>query len=662
MIKQTNLGLMVVAILVVLIGAGSVAADLTDGLVAHWKLNETSGTIAEDSAGSNDGTLLNGPVWTAGQIGGALDFDGINDIVDCGSSFGAVVGSNTKTILAWAKSAKTDYSTEGRILTLYRYNGYSGFSIGTSGQPAVWRALYSTPPKDSAYLTSASPLSVNQWTHIALVQNGTNVYLYINGILEDSASNAINPFFGSPNATIGAWHYTLSPIPELPFDGTIDDVRIYDRALSDSEVRQLYRGDLLGLEVVGPDKVAENSQAQYNAIAFYERADIDVTNSADWFVEPNDNCGIAAGLLTTEPIDLPLDLTIYAEYNEDGSSVEAEKDVEVFAICPSGSALEFDGINDYVDIDDDDFLTLTDITLMAWVKSNDKSDYKHIISNYHIHSSAQFYHLYIEAGTGKGRFQVDDGSGTPPHVVGTTDITDGQWHHIAGVRDAASDLLRIYVDGIPENSISDTTAPVAINPMNDLWIGGQYHFTSRYFNGLIDEVAIYNKALSSEGIWQLMHTRPDSEPNLVGYWDFDEGSGQEAADSSGNGNDGTLGSGPGIDNSDPNWVDSVPPVGICSVEGIVERNLLNVLGMKNDVLDILDEAIGKEEALWEYMDTVFKDRDFGNTSKGDVVKAKQKILSAIQREEQAETSIGQSLEKLNDALDALDIELNSNGL
>ncbi|KKK60309.1 hypothetical protein LCGC14_3025660, partial [marine sediment metagenome] len=131
------------------------------------------------------------------------------------------------------------------------------------------------------------------------------------------------------------------------------------------------------------------------------------------------------------------------------------------------------------------------------------------------------------------------------------------------------------------------------------------------------------------------------------------GSGQVAGDSAG-GNDGQLGDANTSDNSDPNWTDDIPPVGICTVEGIVERNLLDVLDMKNDVLDILDEAIGKEEALWEYMDTVFKNRDFGNTSKGDVVKAKQKIMGAIQHEVQAETDIKHSIKKLEDSMSAID--------
>ena len=65
------------------------------------------------------------------------------------------------------------------------------------------------------------------------------------------------------------------------------------------------------------------------------------------------------------------------------------------------------------------------------------------------------------------------------------------------------------------------------------------------------------------------------EDGLVGYWDFDEGVGQVAGDVKGN--DGQLGDVDIPDNSDPNWVDSVPPVGICTTKGLVERNLSDVL-------------------------------------------------------------------------------------
>ena len=66
--------------MIVLIGTGSAWANLTDGLVSHWKLDGD----ANDSAGSNDGTIY-GATPTVGQIGGALEFDGSGDYVDCGN-------------------------------------------------------------------------------------------------------------------------------------------------------------------------------------------------------------------------------------------------------------------------------------------------------------------------------------------------------------------------------------------------------------------------------------------------------------------------------------------------------------------------------------------------------------------------------------------------
>ncbi|MHC4756101.1 MAG: LamG domain-containing protein, partial [Planctomycetota bacterium] len=217
-------------------------------------------------------------------------------------------------------------------------------------------------------------------------------------------------------------------------------------------------------------------------------------------------------------------------------------------------------------------------------------------------------------------------------------------------------VAKIYING--QETGSYNTSGLIPSTSSPLLIGAHNKISDRNpFNGIMDEVAIFNRALTAEEIQAGMYTKlAGDEPNLVGYWDFDEGEGQFAYDLSSNGNDGVLGRRLGPDGSDPNWVDSDAPVGICSLEEIVERNLLNVLGMKTDVLDILDEAIGKEEALWEYMDIVFKDQDFGNASKSDVVKAKQKIHSAIKHEEQAETAVDQSIDKLDDALDTLGIE------
>lgn len=427
---------------------------------------------------------------------------------------------------------------------------------------------------------------------------------------------------------------------------------------------------LEGLEIAGLDGVAENSSALYKAIAYYDNdSTTDVTDLAVWSVDPNDIADVNAGLLTTEMVDLPMDITITAQYSEGEFNGIAEKNVSIFAICPAGSALEFDGVDDYVEVADNvnNRPGTSDWSVLLWFWAPDKPQASTMISKrvttypYNQFSIAIGDHGYHNNPGKKLQLAIIGTSGlTDVWWYYTPDIVDGNWHHVAAVRNQTGG--KIYVDGISQtlhkvdgNRDSDTE-PQDINNTRP-WIIGN-NGKNKYFKGSIDEVAIYKSALSAEEIQGLMHTRPDvDDSSLVAYWDFDEGSDQVAGDSAG-GNDGTLGSGPDIDGNDPKWIDSDAPVGICSEEEIVERKFSDVWNTKLNILEQLYEAMAQEEALWEYMDMVFKDRDFGNTSKGDVVKAKQKIHSAIQHEEQAETAVDQSLDKLGDALDALDIELN----
>ena len=80
-------------------GAGAGAA--TTGPIAHWKLDDGVGTTAIDSEGGHDGTLTNGPVWVAGQLDGALDFDGSNDLVSIPHH--AIFTQVPMTVSAWFK-------------------------------------------------------------------------------------------------------------------------------------------------------------------------------------------------------------------------------------------------------------------------------------------------------------------------------------------------------------------------------------------------------------------------------------------------------------------------------------------------------------------------------------------------------------------------------
>jgi len=205
----------------------------TKGLVGYWKFDEGSGTTAYDSSGyNNNGTLYNNPTWTTGKVGGALSFDGVNEYVDAGNreSFNM---SNAITIAAWIYPR---YSGNNEQLIIYK----GGPGLNTTG----WRVgtkygyirIHYFDGSEQRSITNIS-YSPNQWYHIVfsgLVDGGMKAYL--NGVVQPTTSGFTNGLTTNAlNLNIG--RYSLG---SYYFDGLIDEVRIYNRALSDAEIAAIY--------------------------------------------------------------------------------------------------------------------------------------------------------------------------------------------------------------------------------------------------------------------------------------------------------------------------------------------------------------------------------------------------------------------------------------
>ncbi len=203
------------------------------GLVAWYKFNETSGTTATDYSGNgNVGTLVNGPTRVAGRMGsGALSFDGTNDYVDTGKDFSDIVTSQSKTISAWVKPSA---ASSGYPICLVRtYGATCGFAFRPMN---TWAGSYWTTTAGS--IASNSSVAVGQWTFLTLVQSGSSVVLYVNGVSVGTANDAGSAEGSFANLLIGARNN--SGTSEDSFNGSIDDVRIYSRNLSAAEVGSLY--------------------------------------------------------------------------------------------------------------------------------------------------------------------------------------------------------------------------------------------------------------------------------------------------------------------------------------------------------------------------------------------------------------------------------------
>ncbi|NIP23794.1 MAG: hypothetical protein GWN67_01215 [Phycisphaerae bacterium] len=217
------------------------------GPIAYWKFDETEGTIAYDSAGSNHGNV-HGAQWTTGKVNGALSFDGNNDFVR--SQENPVLNNlNAITLQAWIRPRRDAHwhvldkgdgdkriYAEGTTLTLDGRVRYTG---------------------SHAYARSVShTLTLNTWQNVALTWSRADntTRLYHNGVETYYASRTIGT--GTP-LDDGSHLWTIGARGALGdvtfFDGLIDEAAIYDRVLSPDEIWQNYLSSLYGLAY--PDSV-----------------------------------------------------------------------------------------------------------------------------------------------------------------------------------------------------------------------------------------------------------------------------------------------------------------------------------------------------------------------------------------------------------------------
>lgn len=225
------------AVLVLCLG-GLVFAGSIDTPIAHWTFDEMSGTTLHDSAGTNHGTIY-GAAWTTGIIGGALNFDGINDYVNCGN--GASLDSMAAiTLSAWIYVDEWKLGEAARIISK-RYHPYNSYELGIDtslGYPNIAAVYYCQNGNSNTHSPQGS-ISLNKWMHIAATNTGTQQKIYVDG--QQVASYNIN---SGPirDTDINLWIGRVSGgYVSSAFDGLIDDVRIYDYALSDSDVSHLYQ-------------------------------------------------------------------------------------------------------------------------------------------------------------------------------------------------------------------------------------------------------------------------------------------------------------------------------------------------------------------------------------------------------------------------------------
>jgi len=161
----------------------------------------------------------------------------------------------------------------------------------------------------------------------------------------------------------------------------------------------------------------------------------------------------------------------------------------------------FDGLNDYIIVENSDSLEPDQITVETWVKKTGSTSFEYLISKGASYDSFSSYAFYTD-GNGGLSFYIGDGISTTKSPNHDSSLWDGSWHHIAGSYDGST--VRLYVDGEEIQSGTESSLFLGYNlsTQNDLYIGNYNGSVSHPFNGDLDEVLIWNRALSASEILQ----------------------------------------------------------------------------------------------------------------------------------------------------------------
>ncbi len=325
------------------------------------------------------------------------------------------------------------------------------------------------------------------WSHFAATYNNGAYVLYFNGVAIRSDTSSVTSLANIPqDLYIGARHDGTN----VNFDGKIDEVRIWNHARTEAQIKRYMHTRLYGTET--------------GLVAYYPMNEGAFGMVRD--MSQNSNHGSIVGAKW-----IP-------EYTNRG--------------------LEFDASSGSI-VDMDTTLIIGDTTWECWVKTSDKTNDRRIFNQQDTRATSGGNGMFAlrKISDGTLAFHIRKTGGSAETLTGS-DIADGNWHHLAAVRD--DDELLLYIDGVLDNS-DDGYETVNIDTGN-LSVGA-YHSQAGVLErwiGLIDEVRIWNTARTQKQIRANMFRElTGNESGLVAYYKLNETSGTTAADSAGN-NDGTV--------------------------------------------------------------------------------------------------------------------------
>uniref|UniRef100_A0A7V3J940 DUF2341 domain-containing protein n=1 Tax=candidate division CPR3 bacterium TaxID=2268181 RepID=A0A7V3J940_UNCC3 len=458
--------------------------EQSPGPVAYWKFDEGTGTTTYDSTANKNNGTISGASWQTEDMcaaGKCLYFDGTNDVVTVSNSVG-----NIKTVSFWVKP----------ITTSEQFIDLNGSAYIQSSSGTISATGFTSP---TIYVNGkvSSTIEANKWQHVVV----------------------------TTNTAVSGSAVKIAQISSNYGQVFIDEVKLYPYARSAAQVLADYNA--------GKAKAASTEGVAVNLGA------------------PKD---ASAGL----PSSLSEGLVGYWKMDESSwtndcstaTVIDSSGNGNHGKSCPSGAGSQpttgkfgnagyFDGSNDYVDIGNKDSLNFgtQSFTASFWVK-NPPSTYGRVVSKMNYtgtgdpNDEAGWYVSAISSGLDWG---IGDGTNIWTKPTYSYTFTTDQWYLITGVFDREKGFFYGYVNGSLVGS-TNISQYGSINNNRRFLIGRRDCSSPSYFNGFLDEVRVYNRALSPAEVRALY----EWAPGPVAHFKLDDGSGTSPIDSSGFGRTGSI--------------------------------------------------------------------------------------------------------------------------
>ena len=470
-------------------------------LVAQWHMDEGTGINVGDSSGNgNHGTLQNmvNSAWVDGVKGKALEFDGETEHVAIADSTSLQLGNDDFTIEAWIKT--TAGGDAKRIYINYddadSYN-YFFLDITPDGYARI-RIEHTNPAQ------SSNKVNDGNWHYVAGKREGDNLYIYVDGVEKGSNSGVDNFNAGNMGGSHSIGRQLVGN--SYPFNGIIDEVCIYERALSPAEISNHYNNIINGNHI----EAGENGGRWYDEFedetGIESRENISVENRT---ILLDEDISMQSGCLAHWSFDEGSGDTAHdSSGNEYHGTLQVGNDNVngKWVAGVRGTALSFDGTDDYVNIPYSDLDLTTSLTFAAWIKTSDTNHHMYLMAIRTVTTGGDRYGMWFRIMDDDNKFwaTLGDGGGISSDTLSSaTRLTDGNWHHVALTRNGQD--WKIYVDGILDASdILHSNNIRYHNSYTHRYIANSYE-TSYPFNGLMDEICMYNRALTASEIQNLFN-------------------------------------------------------------------------------------------------------------------------------------------------------------